>query len=131
MSGNYQLPWGLMYGSSFTAQSGDYFVREVQIRDALNTTITVRTENQAGRYEWVKIWDNRISKRIGLPKSQSIEALVDLFNTLNVNTITSQTNRNGSTYLQPTEIISPRVFRARREVSLLNGPVGRVGRSGG
>ena len=111
MSGNYQLPWGLMYGSSFTAQSGDYFVREVQIRDALNTTITIRTENQAGRYEWVKIWDNRISKRIGLPKSQSIEALVDLFNTLNVNTVTSQTNRNGSTYLQPTEIISPRVIR--------------------
>jgi hypothetical protein len=111
MSGSYQLPWGLMYGSSFTAQSGDYFVREVQIRDALNTTITIRTENQAGRYDWVKIWDNRISKRVALYKGHSIEGMVDLFNTLNVNTVTSQTNRNGSTYLQPTEIISPRVFR--------------------
>ena len=37
LSGIYQLPWGITYSSSFTAQSGDYFFREVQIRDALNT----------------------------------------------------------------------------------------------
>ena len=35
----------------------------------------------------------------------------DLFNSLNVNTIATQTNRKGSTYLQPTEIVAPRVFR--------------------
>jgi len=111
ISGNYQLPWGLMYGSSFTAQSGDYFVREAQIRDALNQTITIRVESQAGRYGWVKLWDNRISKRFSLPRNQSIEGMIDLFNSLNDNTVTSQTNRNGSTYLRPTEIIAPRVFR--------------------
>ena len=37
-----------------------------------------------------------------------------MFNSLNINTVTSQTNRNGSTYLQPTEIISPRVYPAQR-----------------
>ena len=37
LSGTYQLPWGITYASSFTAQSGDYFFREVQVRDALNT----------------------------------------------------------------------------------------------
>ena len=111
LSGTYQLPWGLTYASSFQAQSGDYFVREVQIRDALNTNVAIRVESQAGRYEWTKIWDNRISKRIKTWGNQSVEGTFDLFNTLNANTITAQTNRNGATYLQPTEILAARVFR--------------------
>jgi hypothetical protein len=65
----------------------------------------------AGRYDWVKLWDNRLSKRIKTFRTQSIEGIFDLFNTLNINTITNQTNLNGSTYLQPTEIIAARVFR--------------------
>ena len=45
-------------------------------------------------------------------KNQSIEGSFDLFNTLNINTITAQTNRVGSTaYLQPTDIIAPRIAR--------------------
>jgi hypothetical protein len=111
LSGTYQLPWGLLYGSSFAAQSGEYFVREVQIRDALNATITIRTEAQAGRYDWVNLWDNRISKRFDLPYGHSIEGTFDLFNTLNVNTVIDQSNRSGSTYLEPEEIIAPRVFK--------------------
>jgi outer membrane receptor for Fe3+-dicitrate len=100
-----------MFASSLNAQSGDYFFPEVQIRNALNALVTIRPESQAGRYDWVKVWDNRISKRFGLPKGHSIEAQLDLFNALNVNTVTEQTNRNGSTYLRPTEIIAPRVAR--------------------
>jgi hypothetical protein len=111
LSGSYQLPWGITYASSFAAQSGEYFFREVQIRDALNTNIAIRVESQAGRYGWTKIWDNRVSKRFKTFGNQSVEGIVDLFNSLNVNTITSQTNRSGSTYLQPTGIIAPRVFR--------------------
>lgn len=111
LSGTYLLPWDITYASSFTAQSGDYYFREVQIRDALGTNVLIRVNPQAGRYEWTKIWDNRISKRIKTWGSQSIEGTFDLFNTLNANTITAQTNRNGSTYLQPTEILAARVFR--------------------
>ena len=111
LSGIYQLPWGITYSSSFTAQSGDYFFREVQIRDALNTQVAIRINPQADRYEWTKLWDNRFAKRFKTWGSQSIEGTFDLFNSLNVNTVTAQTNRNGATYLQPTEIIAPRVFR--------------------
>jgi len=111
LSGTYQLPWGLTFASSFQAQSGDYFFREVQIRDAVNTNVAIRVEPQAGRYEWTKIWDNRISKRFKTFGNQSVEGTFDLFNTLNANTITAQTNRNGATYLAPTEILAARVFR--------------------
>jgi hypothetical protein len=111
LSGTYQLPWGISYASSYTAQSGDYYFREVQIRDALNTQVAVRIDPQAGRYDWTKIWDNRFSKRIKTFGSQTLEGTFDLFNSLNANTIRTQTNRNGSTYLQPTEIVAARVFR--------------------
>ncbi len=100
-----------MYAASYVGQSGEWYGRDVQIRNALNSLVTVRVEPHAGRYDWVNVWDNRISKRVKVWGNQSVEGLFDLFNTLNVNTITAQTNRNGSTYLQPTEIIAPRVFR--------------------
>ena len=112
LSGTYMLPWGLSYSSSFTAQSGDYFFREVQIRDAQQHALAIRIDPQAGRYEWTKIWDNRVTKKIKTWGNQSIEGSFDLFNTLNMNTITAQTNRVGSAaYLQPTEILAPRIAR--------------------
>ncbi len=111
VSGSYQLPWGLMFATSFLSQSGEPFFREVLIRDASNTNIAIRVESQAGRYEWTKIWDNRISKRFKTFGNQSVEGTIDLFNSLNTNTIIAQTNRSGSTYLAPTVIIAPRVFR--------------------
>lgn len=111
LSGTYQLPWGLLFATSFVAQSGEWYGRDVQIRDALNQTVNIRVETQVGRYDWVKIWDNRLSKRLKTFGSQSVEGMLDVFNTLNVNTVTAQVNRNGSTYLQPTTIIAPRVFR--------------------
>ena len=111
LSGTYELPWGLMYGTSFIGQSGEWYGRDAQIRDGNNTLVTVRVESHVARFDWVKIWDNRISKTFKTWGGQSVEGLFDLFNSLNVNTITDQTSRNGSTYLQPTEIIAPRVFR--------------------
>ena len=112
MSGTYMLPWGFSYSSSFTSQSGDYYFREVQIRDANNTLLAIRINPQEGRYGWTKIWDNRVTKKIKTWGNQSIEGSFDLFNTLNMNTITSQTNRVGSSsYLQPTEVLAPRIAR--------------------
>ena len=111
MSGTYQFPWGILYASSFTAQSGDWFGREVQIRDANAANVTILVEAHTDRYDWVKLWDNRISKRFRTFGTQTIEGMLDIFNSANINTITSQTNRNGSAYLQPTEIIAARVMR--------------------
>ena len=111
VSGSYRLPYGITYASSLNAQSGDYFFREVQIRDAANTLLNIRIQSQAGRYGWTKLWDNRVSKRFKTWGAQSLEGQFDLFNSLNTNTITAQTNRNGTTYLQPTDIIAARVFR--------------------
>jgi hypothetical protein len=111
VSGTYSLPWGLTYASSLNAQSGDYFVREIQVRDGNNANVVIRVNPQAGRYGWTKIWDNRVSKRIPTWGSQSLDLEFNVYNTLNVNTITEQNNRMGATYLEPTEIVAPRVMR--------------------
>jgi hypothetical protein len=93
-------------------QSGDYYFREVQIRDANSTLLAIRITPQEGRYDWTKIWDNRFSKRIKTFGSQSIEGELNIYNTMNFNTITGQTNRVGSaSYLQPTDIIAARVMK--------------------
>jgi hypothetical protein len=110
-SGTYRFPLGFLYGTALTAQSGDWYGRDIQVRNGLNAVVNIRIEQQVARYPWVYLWDNRISKRVSLPKGQSIEAMFDLFNSLNINTVTSQVIRNGSTYGQPTDIIAPRVFR--------------------
>jgi hypothetical protein len=110
-SGTYQFRWGILYAASLTAQSGDWFGREVQIRDANAANVTILVEPHVDRYGWVRLWDNRVSKRFKTFGNQSIEGIFEVFNTANINTITSQTNRNGSAYLQPTEIIAPRVMR--------------------
>jgi hypothetical protein len=105
------MPWGITYASSLNAQSGDYFFREIQVRDAVNANVAIRVDPQAGRYEWTKIWDNRVSKRFKTWGSQSFDVEFNVYNTLNVNTITDQNNRMGATYLQPLEIVAPRVMR--------------------
>jgi hypothetical protein len=111
VSGTYTLPWDITYASSLLAQSGDYFFREIQVQDANRANVTIRVEPQAGRYEWTKIWDNRVSKRFKTWGSQSFDIELNIYNSLNVNTITAQSNRSGGTYLQPTEIIAPRILR--------------------
>lgn len=112
MNGTYDLPWGFMWGSTWTTQSGNWYDRRVRVRNALGSIQTIQVENQVGRYGWVHLWDQRFSKKFRIGDRQSIEAQFDLFNTLNVNTVTSHGTSVGlSSYLRPSAIIAPRIFQ--------------------
>lgn len=63
-------------------------------------------EGHFGRYQFVKLWDNRFSKIFKLSEKQTLEGMFDLYNTLNANTILSQVTTNGPTFLQPTAAAS-------------------------
>jgi hypothetical protein len=99
--------------------------------------VSLRVEGIAGRYPWVKLWDNRISKAFKIGDKQTIEAQWDLFNTLNTSALqswpTTQTalatgsavpscNCGSDSFHKPivtggidasaaSPIISPRIFR--------------------
>ena len=119
MNGTYQLPWGFQWSSTFSAQSGNWFNRGVQIRNADNSNVTQMIAYQVGRYPWVNLWDQRFTKKFKISESQSIEGFFEVFNTMNVNTVTNQSTTigpasfkgsDGSLY-RPTAIISPRIMQ--------------------
>ena len=96
LSGTYQLPWGIIVCARRSPRRAAT-TSSAKCRSATRTTrnVAIRIEPQAGRYEWTKIWDNRISKRFKTLGNQSLEGEFNLYNTLNINTITAQTNRIG------------------------------------
>ena len=121
LSGTYELPWKVLVASTFTGQQGEYFGREVQVRNALNQNVNVQVEDQAGRYEWVKLMDLRTSKVFTFGR-HSLEGMFDVFNLTNSSVILRHVIRNGQDYLKPlatggidaasaNPIPSPRIFR--------------------
>jgi hypothetical protein len=107
----YELPYGVQYSMSLLGQNENYYNREIQIRNALNSNVTIDIERQIGRLPWVNIWDNRLSKTFEITDSQTIEATFDLYNTMNSNNVTSIRERVGSRVLEPSQVLAPRVFR--------------------
>jgi hypothetical protein len=117
MNGTYALPYGLQWSSTFSAQSGSPFNRGVQIRNADNSNVTQTIAASVDRYPWVNVWDQRFTKKFKIGDKQSVEAYYEMFNTTNVNTVTSQgttiglatfKGSDGSLY-KPSAIISPRI----------------------
>ncbi|MBI4473870.1 MAG: TonB-dependent receptor, partial [Acidobacteria bacterium] len=121
INGQKDLPWGFMYSSAYSAQQGQYYGREAQMRNALNQTVNILVEPRMGRYDWVKLWDNRISKTFQLNDRHSVEAIMDWFNTLNSSVVLTHVTRNGPNYLKvlatgqgatvALPIVPPRIFR--------------------
>jgi len=111
MNGIYELPWGFQWSGTFTGQTQGYFGRTVQVRNAANDNVTIDVERRIGRYDWINIWDNRISKEFVFGDRHKVEGTFDLFNTMNANTITSSTRASGPNYGRPTAILPARVFK--------------------
>ena len=121
LTGTYELPWRMLVASTFTGQQGEYYPRDVQVRNALNQLIDVRVEGQAGRYDWVKLMDLRFAKTFSWGR-QSLEGMFDVFNVTNSSVVLRHINVNGPNYLKPlatsgidaasaNPIPAPRIFR--------------------
>src|SRR5262249_747953 len=105
-NGTYDLPYGIRWGSTYQVQSGAWYNRVVQVRNALNATVNVVAEGHFGRYPYVKLWDNRLSKVFHVGDKQTIEGMFNLYTTLNANTILSMVTTNGPNFLTPTQFAS-------------------------
>jgi hypothetical protein len=88
MNGTYELPFGFQWASTFTAQSGQWLNRGVQVRNALGANVIQTVAFHTDRLPTVNLWDQRFTKKFKIGDRQSIEAYYELFNTMNVNTIT-------------------------------------------
>jgi hypothetical protein len=121
MSGTYELPWRVLIASTLTAQQGEYYNRVAQVRNALNTLVNVEVENQAGRYDWVKLVDLRLSKTFAFG-SHTLEGMFDMFNVTNTSVVLRLVTTNGPNFMKPlatsgidaasaNPIPAPRIFR--------------------
>jgi hypothetical protein len=131
MNGSYQLPFGFMWTTSFSSQSGQWINQGVQVKNNLGTNVTQIVKYQYQRLPWVNLWDQRFAKKFHIGDRQTIEGDFDLFNSMNVNTVTGvsttgfasgsnvaaigtsnfQKLASGSYVLKPTDIVSPRIFQ--------------------
>jgi hypothetical protein len=112
LSGTHELPFGMMYAATLTTQSGDWYNRQAQVTNALNSSVTQTVEGQFFRKDRVTLWDNRVGKKFKIREGQTFEVGVDIYNTLNTNAVTSlSTLSSSSAYLKPTEIIPARIAK--------------------
>jgi hypothetical protein len=122
VNGVYELPFGLKYSMTLNMQAGSYYNRTTRIRNALGSKQTVEVDGQVGRYGAVRLWDNRLSKTFQINDRHSMEAMFDMYNTLNSSAVLRHENRNGPNYLKPlatsaidaaaaSPVLSPRIFR--------------------
>ncbi len=112
-----ELPYGINFAPVWKSQKGRQFDRTVRIRDANNSSVTLTVARDGeearggGTYGNVHMMDFRVSKTFDINDRHSVEAMFDYFNVFNGNTITSQGNRNGSTFHRPSQILGPSIFR--------------------
>jgi hypothetical protein len=119
MNGTKTLPWGFSWASTLSIQSGAWFSRGVQIRNADNSNVTQTIAGNVGRYPTVTLWDTRFTKIIKIAEKHTLEGYLEVFNLTNTNAITSWGTTigpaafkglDGSLY-RPSDIVSPRIVQ--------------------
>jgi hypothetical protein len=120
LSGSYRLPYDFRFSGSLVSNQGYPFVSSYNLAraDAAARGITLTRSSQTvdlaergtERLPNVTLADIRIARtfRFG---NRRIEPQLDIFNIANADTVTSLQNAVGDTYLNPREIISPRIIR--------------------
>lgn len=116
-SGSYLLPWNIQLSGVFKAQSGTPWTRVLTASSSLDGaplnqgSISVYAEPRGSRrFPTVRMLDLRISKSAAVGR-HSLEGILDIFNVINVNTITSINGQTGPRFAAPLAILGPRVVR--------------------
>ncbi len=108
-SGAYTFPADILLSAHFENRSGIPFARTVSATGGAQIpSIVVRVEPiGARRTPNVNILDFRVEKAIHVGR-QKLAVRLNLYNALNINTVTSLNQQSGATFLGPTAIVPPR-----------------------
>jgi hypothetical protein len=122
MSGSYNnLPGGINLAGSLLSNSGYPYVSNYNVTRAIaaaagvaltrTSQTVVLSERGEERLPSVTMLDLRISRPIRFGNNRRIVPQLDLFNITNADTVVSLQNAVGGTYLDPREILSPRIIK--------------------
>ena len=120
LSGSYTLPYEINLAGSLISNNGYPYQSIYQVTRAFaagqGVNLTRATQNVAlsergdERFEAVTMMDVRLSRAFNFG-SRSFTPQIDFFNLTNADTATALNNQVGSSYLFPSEILSPRIIR--------------------
>jgi hypothetical protein len=123
LAGSYQLPKDFLIAGKYNARSGSPLLRSLSVRGLTqNETVYVAPRGE-DRTEFVAaLVDLRFSKRFNIGEQARFDAIVDLFNLLNVNNVLAQIESVGSSsgpavaplstsWGRPSLIVTPRIIR--------------------
>jgi hypothetical protein len=112
MSASYSAPYGIQLSGYYTGLSGTPRQRTYVFRNLpQSSTLTMRVADYGEEHlPHQHIVNFRVGKRFNI-KSFRLDANAELFNALNVNTITGMNDASGPTYDAITGIMPPRIIR--------------------
>lgn len=113
LMGQYELPRGFKFASVYKAQRGETYSRRLNVTGLNQGTITIQTAPLGSTfYPDVHLWDLRLEKKFQVKETQAIDAMFDLFNITNRNTVLGFDTLTGATFgRRITQTLNPRIFR--------------------
>jgi hypothetical protein len=122
LSGAYNLPYGILASANYDLRSGVPQARQVLFTGGRSIRSIVLNAEPIGSISLpnTHVLDVRVAKRVNLGGARSVELRADIYNALNLGTVTSRdgaagvtarTLLSGATYLRPASILFPRVLQ--------------------
>jgi len=112
LSGAYtQLPFGIAVSANYEYRNGTPFARTVLFTGGQTVTSIVINAEPIGtrRRPAVNLFDVRLEKSVTIRGTHKAVIRGNLYNALNLSTVTAIVDRSGPTFLTPTEILQPRI----------------------
>jgi hypothetical protein len=116
LSGSYLMPYDILASANLLTQSGPVFTRTLStvldpgVTDQL-VTVYAEPRDESDRLDTLTTVDVRGSKIFRLGGTKSIEALVEVYNLFNANTVLSANTLTGPAFGVPLTVLSPRIIR--------------------
>jgi hypothetical protein len=117
LSGAYILPWQVTASANMENRSGDAQARTVLLSGGKQIPTLVVNAEPIGslRLPAIRSLDLRLEKALRVYRGHRVTARLNIYNSLNANTVTAWTVRSGASFKRATAILPARIF----EVSAL------------
>ena len=113
ISGAYtRLPFGVAVSANYEYRNGTPFARTVLFTGGQTVTSIIINAEPIGtrRRPAVNLFDMRLEKSVALGGTHKAVVRANLYNVLNLSTVTTMVDRSGPTFLRPTAILQPRII---------------------
>jgi hypothetical protein len=114
LSGSYLFKWDILGSANLLVQSGPVFTRTLLTPEGFlnqgQITVFAEPRDESDRLDTLSTVDLRGSKQFRFG-NQTFEALVEVYNLFNANTVLDANPLTGPAFGDPLTVLSPRIFR--------------------